>query len=196
VVDDARPSVCLPAPDALALWATFAARGIGCWVMGGWGVDALLGEETRPHHDLDLLVSRSDLAELFDVLAELGFVETLVWGESRWVDVHGLPCPTAFVQADPAGRELDVHVVELHDDGPPTALCDVPWLFDVDSLTAVGLIGGTEVRCVSAETQLQMHTGYDLPPEHRRDAERLTQFLLDAAPTTRSSPQRDSGPVP
>jgi len=28
--------------------------GIEVWVDGGWGVDALLGEETRPHSDLDL----------------------------------------------------------------------------------------------------------------------------------------------
>jgi lincosamide nucleotidyltransferase A/C/D/E len=178
VVDDERAGSSLPVHAALALYASITERGIGCWVMGGWGVDALLGADSRPHHDLDVLVSLTDLGGLLDLLAVLGFVETLVWKESRWVDVHGSPCPTAFVQVDATGRELDVHVVELHDDGRPVALCDVPWLFDGHSLSAVGVIDGTEVRCVSAETQRQMHTGYDLPPEHRRDAERLTEFLL------------------
>jgi len=186
VVDDERAGPSLSAHDALALYGSIAERGIGCWVMGGWGVDALLGADSRPHHDLDVLVSLTDLGDLLDLLAERGFVETLVWEESRWVDVHGLPCPTAFVQVDPAGRALDVHGIELHDDGRPAPLCDVPWLFDDESLSAVGVIDGTEVRCVSAETQLQMHTGYDLPPEHRRDAERLTELRRDTAPTTRS----------
>jgi lincosamide nucleotidyltransferase A/C/D/E len=191
VVDNEHAGTFLSAHDALALYASIAERGIGCWVMGGWGVDALLGTGSRRHHDLDLLVSLTDLGELRDLLAELGFVETLVWEESRWVDVHGLPCPTAFVQVDAAGRELDVHVVELHDDGRPVAACDVPWLFDDHSLSAVGVIDGTEVRCVSAETQVQMHTGYDLPPEHRRDAERLTEFLRGSASNDGSSLRRD-----
>ena len=186
MVDDERAGPSLSAHDALALYGSIAERGIGCWVMGGWGVDALLGADSRPHHDLDVLVSLTDLGDLLDLLAERGFVETLVWEESRWVDVHGLPCPTAFVQVDPAGRARDVHGIELHDDGLPAPLCDVPWLFDDESLSAVGVIDGTEVRCVSAETQLQMHTGYDLPPEHRRDAERLTELRRDTAPTTRS----------
>lgn len=28
------------------------------WVSGGWGVDALVGRQTRTHRDLDLLVPR------------------------------------------------------------------------------------------------------------------------------------------
>jgi lincosamide nucleotidyltransferase A/C/D/E len=33
------------------------------WVDGGWGVDALLQESTRPHRDLDLVV-RLDQVEI------------------------------------------------------------------------------------------------------------------------------------
>ena len=29
------------------------------WVVGGWGIDALLGRVTRPHKDLDVLLVRS-----------------------------------------------------------------------------------------------------------------------------------------
>jgi lincosamide nucleotidyltransferase A/C/D/E len=31
------------------------------WVDGGWGVDALLGEQTRPHKDLDIAIEEKDL---------------------------------------------------------------------------------------------------------------------------------------
>jgi lincosamide nucleotidyltransferase A/C/D/E len=168
----------LSAHDAVALYTAFAEGGIRCWVMGGWGVDALLGVETRPHHDLDLLVAVEDLADFLDLLADRGFSQKLIWqAENRWIDVRGGQRPTAFVQMDDAGREVDVHVVDFPDAGPPIALCEVPWLFDHHSLMAVGLIAGTQVRCVSAETQLQMHSGYDLPPQHERDVERLRRSI-------------------
>lgn len=170
----------LTAADALLLYTTFAAAGIHCWVMGGWGVDALLGRHTRPHHDLDLLVSVADLGDFLDLLAENGFSQKLVWhDENRWVDVRGVKRPTAFVEVDGRGRELDIHVIELVPHGPPRALCDVPWTFDDGSLRGVGVIAGVAVRCVSAETQLQMHTGYDLPPQHQRDAEHLARHLSE-----------------
>jgi hypothetical protein len=32
------------------------------WIAGGWALDLHLGRQTRPHHDLDVLVLRADLA--------------------------------------------------------------------------------------------------------------------------------------
>ena len=40
---------------------------IRVWLDGGWGVDALLGRETRPHHDVDIIVSVSDVPKLLEV---------------------------------------------------------------------------------------------------------------------------------
>lgn len=168
----------MSAHDAVSLYGTIAAGGIRCWVMGGWGVDAVLRAETRPHHDLDLLVSVEDLGALLEWFASHGFSRNLIWAEeNRWVNIGGISRPTAFVEVDGSGREIDVHVVELIDHAAPRVLCDVPWRFDDRSLEAVGVIAGNEVRCVSAKTQLQMHTGYELPPEHERDADRLARFL-------------------
>ena len=48
--------------------------GIPVWLDGGWGIDALLGRETRPHHDLDLIVRVSDVLKVLDVLQPAGFV--------------------------------------------------------------------------------------------------------------------------
>jgi lincosamide nucleotidyltransferase A/C/D/E len=31
---------------------------------GGWGVDALLGRQTRTHADLDIAVNRQDVAQI------------------------------------------------------------------------------------------------------------------------------------
>ena len=44
-------------------------------VDGGWGVDALLCKQTRPHDDLDIAVSHEDVPKLREILAENGFKE-------------------------------------------------------------------------------------------------------------------------
>jgi hypothetical protein len=40
------------------------AAGVEWWVDGGWGVDALLGGETRLHDDLDVVVRREEIERL------------------------------------------------------------------------------------------------------------------------------------
>jgi lincosamide nucleotidyltransferase A/C/D/E len=167
----------LSAQDALSLYAMFLQHHIRCWVTGGWGVDALLGHETRPHHDLDLLVSFDDLGQVQDLLAEQGFSRKLVWEENRWVEVHGARRPTAFVERDALGRELDIHVIQLVEEGPPFALFDHAWDLHSDSLDGVGSISGAPVACVSAATQLQAHTGYDLLPQHQSDVDHLRRLV-------------------
>ena len=45
---------------------------ITVWIDGGWGVDALLGECTRAHEDLDIIIPEADSAKLTEVLAGAG----------------------------------------------------------------------------------------------------------------------------
>jgi lincosamide nucleotidyltransferase A/C/D/E len=164
----------LSAHDAVALCGLLEQRHIRYFVMGGWGVDALLGRQTRPHKDLDLLVVRADVPALWTLFREHGFIRQWVWRENRWLDEEegGEQWPSAFVAADGAGRELDVHVIDLAPDGGIIQHYDDPWPFPA-SIAAQGSIAGTVVPCVSLETQLAMHTGYPLPEGHRRDIELL-----------------------
>lgn len=162
----------LSAHDAVALCGLLEQHRIHYWVMGGWGVDALLGRETRAHKDLDLLVLLGDLPKLWQLFHEHGFAQQWVWQENRWVDTEGERWPTAFVVADGRGRELDVHVIDLGPDGAIVQLYDDPWPFPA-AITGQGRITGTVVSCVSKETQLAMHTGYPLPDGHQRDLELL-----------------------
>jgi lincosamide nucleotidyltransferase A/C/D/E len=48
----------------VALYLRLQAVGIPIWLDGGWGVDALLGEQTRPHDDLDIVVEERHLLRL------------------------------------------------------------------------------------------------------------------------------------
>ena len=44
--------------DVINLYTTLEKLGVEIWVDGGWGVDALLGEQTHPHKDLDIAIGQ------------------------------------------------------------------------------------------------------------------------------------------
>jgi lincosamide nucleotidyltransferase A/C/D/E len=167
----------LSAQAAVELYESVRGSGIRCWVMGGWGVDALVGVQTREHHDLDVLVLGEDLRALADLFEGQRFEVQHVWeAENRWLDVDGATWPTAFVAGNEERVELDVHVIELRA-GVAVLLCDVPWPFDASSLEGRGVISGRPVDCVSAPTQLAMHRGYELPEAQQRDIALLRQLV-------------------
>ena len=66
---------------------------------GGWAVDALLGEQTRPHDDLDIAAPHVHVPRLRALLARRGFREQ--HRDDSW--------ECNVVLADDAGRRLDVH---------------------------------------------------------------------------------------
>jgi hypothetical protein len=42
--------------DVVEILGWLSAASVDVWLDGGWGVDALVGEQTREHNDLDLIV--------------------------------------------------------------------------------------------------------------------------------------------
>jgi len=46
--------------------------GISVWLDGGWGVDALLERQTRPHKDVDIILCRSDVPNALGALLVIG----------------------------------------------------------------------------------------------------------------------------
>lgn len=162
----------LDAESALELCGVLTAAGVRNWVIGGWGVDALVGEQTREHHDLDVFVHLDDLGTLPAVLDALGMTARYVWSENRWLGNDGFP--SAFVSDGPLG-ELDVHVVAMDGDRP-VPLSESSITFPPGALGAIGMIAGTPVRCATVEAQLLMHTGYELPAHHGDDVARLQRL--------------------
>ncbi len=63
----------MPAEAAVDLLRLFECAGIDVWLDGGWAVDAALGEQTRSHQDLDIIVQTSALPQLRKVLGARGF---------------------------------------------------------------------------------------------------------------------------
>jgi lincosamide nucleotidyltransferase A/C/D/E len=180
---------------AVELYSLLADQGIGLWVNGGWGIDALLGEQTRPHKDLDLFVRLDDLATMIQVLIPLGFELACVWEEeNRWVE-YPVPVPliasesagtyvaTAFVLRDARGPVLDVHVLALDERGNGVPAWNTNLLFPASAFTGRGTIAGTPVHCLSAGMQMLTHTGYTLQDKDIQDLRLLHErFGLDYPP--------------
>jgi lincosamide nucleotidyltransferase A/C/D/E len=157
--------VAVSSTDALELIGLLENAGVTVWVDGGWGVDALLGEQTRPHDDLDVAIPATDLPALHSALAAQGFVHTPAPDDSPW----------NFVMTDPHGRRLDVHAMTM--DGAGSGWygpADAPTLgWPADDLAAEGTIGGVVVRCPSARWQVDSHDGYTLDATDRADIRAL-----------------------
>ena len=154
----------MTADDVLDILTRLDRGGIRWWVHGGWGMDALLGEETRPHDDLDLAVARDDVPRLEATLSEFGRVPE----RDEW--------PASFVIADPSGRQIDIHPLRLDDQGNGwQERRGEEHLWSREDLSGLGRIGGREVRCTSPEFEARSH----LYPGHddidRRDHQRLAE---------------------
>jgi lincosamide nucleotidyltransferase A/C/D/E len=140
------------AVTARAVVDRLEAAGLTYWLMGGWGVDALLGRQTRPHLDLDVVVDGSvpDLRRRIDAaLTAAGFHPS---GEETSIP----PLPTVWVYADGNGASVEMLPADLS--APP---------FDAEGALASGQLDGRPVACVSAEVQRRLRSGY-----RHRDADR------------------------
>lgn len=55
------------------------AAGLRGWLGGGWGVDALVGRVTRPHQDVDLVVTEGQLGDVLALLGADGYAVAEDW---------------------------------------------------------------------------------------------------------------------
>ena len=176
------------AEDAISIYQSFSDNNIQVWLTGGWGIDALLGEQTRPHKDLDIIMVVDDVVLMRDLLSRAGYTLKELWSENKWVvDSCGTEIPTAFVLHDAEEREVDAHAMHLDGQGNGIpAWAREGLIFSKEDLAGEGLIAGVPVRCLSAEMQVRAHTGYDLPPMQVRDMELLRERLGVERPDGRS----------
>src|SRR5258708_38345715 len=91
--------------DVIDLYTTLEKLGVEIWIDGGWGVDALLGEQTRPHNDLDITIQQKDVPMLRQFLQRRQYRDIKLEEARAW----------NFVLGDENGREIDVHVIVLDD---------------------------------------------------------------------------------
>ena len=161
----------MDAAEVLAVVAGLHQAGCRSWIAGGWGVDALVGRQTRPHRDLDLALDAEHEAIALEVLHQRGYRVETDWRPVRvelvaqgrgWVDLH----PVAF-DARGLGRQADV---------------DGGWFEYPSGSWAEGTLGATKVRCLSREQQVRFHSGYPL-----RDVDLHDLAMLEDLPPADST---------
>jgi lincosamide nucleotidyltransferase A/C/D/E len=81
--------------DVLDTLCALETAGVTVWLDGGWGIDALVGEQSRRHDDLDLILARDQTEAAWQALAVRGFI--VVEDET----------PTRCGMRDAAGHKVD-----------------------------------------------------------------------------------------
>jgi lincosamide nucleotidyltransferase A/C/D/E len=139
--------------------------GVRSWLDGGWGIDALVERQTRPHDDLDLAMVAADDESAIAALAPLGYV---VMTDTR---------PTGFVLRAPDDRRVDVHLVTFDAAGDAVYILSdgTPWHYPRDSFDGVGRVGDRTVPCMSVAGQILGHIGYDPDDQDRQDMRLLRE---------------------
>ncbi len=163
------------AEDVIHIYKGLMMNDIQVWLTGGWGIDALLGKQTRPHKDLDVIMLLDDVLYLSKLLGQEGYHLKEIWSENRWItDVQENKIATAFVLHDSNGREFDAHAVRLDDQGDGIPAWNAEgFIFKKGDLAGVGMIAGHAVQCLTPESQMICHAGYKLPDVQIRDLEQL-----------------------
>jgi lincosamide nucleotidyltransferase A/C/D/E len=149
----------MTAEDVVAFVRLCERHHIDVCIDGGWGVDALLGEQTRPHADLDIAVRHEDVAQIRALLEARGYRD--VPRDDTW--------ECNFVLGDNAGHLIDVHSYTFDADG--RIVHGVP--YPHDSLNGTGSISGHPVRCISPAWMVEFHTGYALDADDYHDVKLL-----------------------
>jgi lincosamide nucleotidyltransferase A/C/D/E len=150
----------LTADDVLDVLTTL--KEFGVWIAGGWGIDALVGVQTREHRDLDLLHRLEQETAVVAALSEAGFGDTLDWRPVRFVMANGQ-------------KEIDLHPLVFEKDGSAVQESlepGTPFRYPQECFVT-GTIGGVRVPCLSAEQQVYFHQGYEPTERDRQDMARL-----------------------
>jgi lincosamide nucleotidyltransferase A/C/D/E len=156
----------MDAGEVVRLLNAAAAADVAVWIDGGWGVDALLEEQTRGHDDLDVVVVVTDVPRFTAVLAASGYAQ--VAGEA----------PQSFILVDAGGHQVDVHPVVFDEErgGGVYVMEDHrAWVYPEAGFAGRGRIDGREVHCLTPEVQVLVHDGYELTEKDYREL-----FLLHA----------------
>ncbi|MGZ4300208.1 MAG: nucleotidyltransferase domain-containing protein [Gaiellaceae bacterium] len=143
--------------------ARLRAAGIHVWIEGGWGVDALLGEQTRPHDDLDLGVRFEDVEPICEALAEFER------SDDEW--------PSSFVLSDVSGRKVDCHPLRFDENGDgwqSNHSGGPPYRWSREGLVGAGRIDGLEVTCITPELQVRWHMHPEFDDVDWADMQRLS----------------------
>ena len=133
--------------DAERIIGMFEDAGVSIFIDGGWGVDALLGYESREHNDIDIFTEAVNKNNAYEILERNGFYEIAMdyttASHSVWQDIDN--------------RIIDLHLFTYT---PDHNLVFEGEKYPAEVFSGLGTIGDREVICIAPHYQVQFHLGY------------------------------------
>ena len=170
----------MEADEVVRIVELLEAAGIPSWIDGGWGVDALLEKQTRPHSDLDLVIPRVSADHAQKALQTLGYAydPTVEPG-----------LPARLVLRAKTGRQIDLHPIMIDElgNGWQEIQAGAWGLYPADGLGGKGAIAGQPVNCLTPDLQLLHHLCYVWNEKDRQNMAQLAaRFGLQLPPESQS----------
>lgn len=157
----------MPNTTKETLWTVldlFEKHSVTYWLDGGWCVDALYGEQTREHRDIDINFDSEKTDEMIAALKDLGYVPETDWLPVRaefsheklgYLDIHPFVSSGKSVkQANPGGGF---------------------WEFPQEYF-GIAVFDGRKIPCISLEGQKVFHSGYELRDKDLHDLDILKRI--------------------
>ena len=145
--------------DATEIIGLFEKEGIEIFLDGGWGVDALLGYESRNHNDIDIFIEAVNENKALEILDQNCYHEKRMDYTTASHSVWQNNC----------GCVIDLHLFSY--DSEHNIVFEGE-LYPADVFSGSGTIGGCKVRCIPPAYQVQFHLGYE------RDENDIKDVLL------------------
>lgn len=143
--------------------------GMRYWVDGGWGVDMLIGRQTRTHRDVDIDFDATFEKPLLTALEAAGYRITTDWRPCR-VELHHLE-----------RGYTDIHPLHISDSGSARqADPEGGWYHFKAEWFTTTVFEGRVIPCISAEAQRLLHSGYE-----PREVDKMDLANLDALASER-----------
>ena len=150
--------------------------GIAHWLFGGWGVDFLIGDVTRPHSDIEFVIWRRDIERVRELLSPLDYRERS-GGDAAFradFDTDAGLLSMVYIERDANGDIVT-----------PDVFASSPWA--EDAFEHEGSLEGVRLPVISALEQLLSKevyfgeaTGKPLRPKDEHDVA-LLRGLLERA---------------
>ncbi len=186
--NQSKPQTEMTSADVIDFYTKLENLGIKIWIDGGWAVDALLGKQTRPHADLDIVIQQKDIQKARELLEAQGYTDVERDDTSAW----------NFVLGDDKGHEIDFHAFVFDDKGNGLyGPIEKGVMYPAASLSGTGTINGHTVRCISPEYMVKFISPwlYKLREKDFKDVSALCErFGIDYPEEYATLKNRPKGP--
>lgn len=161
--------------DVMEVAVALQEAGLKFWFAGGWGIDVLVGRQSRDHLDLDIVIEdcRRDEPSVSRALSKLGYVH-------RDSHVGGIWMPSVFALSDWSGRRIELMEIDWERFALNSGLVASDETgVSLNALREIafaeGVIFDQKLPCLSRSAQLLFHSDFPMAEKYRRDLELLKE---------------------